>query len=412
VEEAAVNARARLGGYLSASLVAAAGSYVVAFALVTLHEFAHGLTAVALGGYFPFVRFGVFGGSAVYLFPAPSPAWKEVLVLLAGPLTSLGVALAALGLGATGVRGGRARLLALLAGELASLSFVFGTGLLSLWRPGGGGGDAGRALGLLALPRVYYYLFGAVWLLLGALLAACFLRLVYKELAGPSPSPKFSRGQVLAVTAAAVALAAAQPLLLGRGEAGRPAGLYLSRRPPEVSVSACNVALSIGDEYRARVRVLMRPFVDRQGHLWERVREAEPEDWAPYERFVQQKLPLMLGTEDVRIVRRYADPEAEFFNGSWGRGARVVEAEVNLSGLPFLRDSQEVRVLRVVDFWRSEGAGYIDLTKVSTEGGRRIGGFRSQPEGAGAPAVRSPNQLQWENTSFDHSFAVSHIAIR
>jgi hypothetical protein len=172
------------------------------------------------------------------------------------------------------------------------------------------------------------------------------------------------------------------------------------------------VAVTLGQEYRARVQVLMRPFVDRHDFLWRRVKDAEPEDWAPYERFVMRKLPLMLGTEDVRIVRRYSDPEAEFFNGTWGRGARVVEAEVNLSGLPYLRESQEVRVLRVVDFWRSEGAGYIDSTRVSTEGGLRIGGVQSQPEGAAAPALRTASQLRWENTSFDHSFAVSYIAIR
>jgi hypothetical protein len=102
------------------------------------------------------------------------------------------------------------------------------------------------------------------------------------------------------------------------------------------------------------VRVLMRPFIDRQEFLWERVKGDEPEDWSVYERFVRQKIPLMLGTDDVRITGHHSDPEAGFFNGRWGRGARVVEAEVNLAGLPCLRDSQQVRVLRVVDFWQRE----------------------------------------------------------
>jgi hypothetical protein len=404
-----MNGRASIRQYLAAALVTAGASYVVVYALVSLHELAHGFAAVALGGYFPFVRLGVGGGSAVYLFPADSPAWKEAVVLLAGPLTSLGAALLMLGLVAAGVKSKRGRLLALLVGELAALAFIFGTGLLSLWRPGGGGGDAGRALGLLALPRVYQYSAGAIWLLLGALLALSFLRLLFRELSGSFPVT-FSPRQLIGVTAAAVALAAAQPILFGGG--AHHSGLFLSRKPPEIAVSACNVALTLDDEYRARVRVLMRPFVDRQDFLWQRVKDGEPEDWAPYEHFVLRKLPLMLGTDDVRIVRRYADAEAEFFNGSWGRGARVVEAEVNLSGLPYLGESRDVRVLRVVDFWRSEGAGYIDLTRVRTEGGLRIGGFESHPEGASAPVLRSARQLQWENTSFDHSFAVSYIAIR
>jgi hypothetical protein len=405
-----VSGRASIRDYMAASLVAAGASYVVVFALVSIHELAHGFMAVALGGYFPFVRVGVVSGSAVYLFPSDSPAWKEALVLLAGPLTSLGAALLMMGLVVTGIKNRRAKLLALLAGELASLAFIFGTGLLSLWRPDGGG-DAGRFLVLLAFPRVYQYLVGAIWLLLGALLALGFLRLLFKELAGSFPLA-LSRRQILAVAAAAVAVAAAQTILLGGVGGARPSGLFLTRKPPEVTVSACNVALTLGDEYRARVRVLMRPYVDRQGFLWERVRNDEPEDWAIYERFTLQKIPLMLGADDVRIVRRYSDSEAEFFNGTWGRGARVVEVEVNLSSLPYLRESREVRVLRVVDFWRSEGAGYIDLTKVSTEGGLRIGGFESQPEGADAPVVRTARQLQWENTSFDHSFTVSYIAIR
>ncbi len=403
-----MSARARIRDYTAAALFAAGASYVVIFALISTHELAHGLTAVALGGYFPLVRVGVISGSAVYLFPSGSPVWKEALVLLAGPLTSLGAALLMMGLVATGVKSRGARLLALLAGELAALAFVFGTGLLSLWRPGGGGGDAGRLVELLALPLTLQYLVGAVWLLLGALLAAGFFRLLSKELAGSFPL-NFSRRQMLAVVVAAAAVGAAQAMLLG---GDRSSGLLLSRKPPEVTVSACNVELTLGDEYRARVRVLLRPFVDRQVVLWERVRNEEPEDWGTYERFVLQKIPLMLGTDDVRIVRRYADPEAEFFNGTWGRGARVVEAEVNLSSLPYLKESREVRVLRVVDFWRSEGAGYIDLTKVSTEGALRIGGFESHPEGAVAPVLRTPSQLQWQNTSFDHSFAVSYIAIR
>lgn len=396
---------------MSASLVAAGASYVVIFALVSIHELAHGLTAVALGGYFPFMRLGIFSGSAVYLFPSGSSAWKEALVLLAGPLTSLCAALLMMGLVATGIKSRTAKLLALLAGELAALAFVFGTGLLSLWQPDGGGGDAGRALALFALPRVYQYLAGAIWLMLGALLAVGFLRLLFRELAGSFPLD-FSPRQILAVVAAVAVVIATQAILLGNAGASRSSGLFLSRKPPEVTVSACNVALTLGDEYRARVRVLMRPYVDRQEFLWERVKNDEPEDWGAYERFVLQKLPLMLGTDEVRIVRRYSDPEAEFFNGTWGRGARVVEAEVNLSSLPYLKESRDVRVLRLVDFWRSEGAGYIDLTKVSTEGGLRIGGFESHPEGTGAPALRTARQLQWENTSFDHSFAVSYIAIR
>lgn len=469
--------------YVTLSVVTTFAAYVIIFGLVFVHEMAHGCTAVALGGYFPFVRVGLSRGGAAYFFAADSPAWKEVLVLLAGPLTNFGVAVVMLGWVATGVESRLGRLLALLTGGLAALGFIFGTGALSVWGPAAGG-DVGRALSLMSLPRVYQYVVGALWLLLGLALAAGLFRLFFKGLAEYFPTATYgarlllvvsavvapvcviygaqgfgdlgaalagqrllsnstllyaalllpaglllplllgrvgseqtrpwfsvSRGQFLSLLAAASCVAAAQVTLFA-GDRETPPGMFLSRRPPEVTVSACNVVVTIDDEYRARVRVLMRPFVEEQKFLWQRVENGEPEDWAVYEQFVRRKIPLMLGSDDFRVTGRYSDPEAEFFNGSWGRGARVVEAEVNLSRMPYLKEGQDVRVLRIEDFWRMAGAGYIDMTEIRLDGGLRFGGMRSQPRGAGTPSVRSDKQLRWENTSFERSFAVSHITIK
>jgi hypothetical protein len=474
--------RGNIREYATLCVVTTLAAYVIIFGLVFLHEMAHGGTAVALGGYFPFVQVGLGRGGAAYFFPADSPAWKEVLVLLAGPLTNFGAAVVILGWVATGIENRRARLLALLAGELSALGFIFGTGVLTLWGAASGG-DVGRALALLNLPRLYQYVVGALWLLLGLALAASLFRLFFKELAAYFPAATYgarlalivsalaapvcviygaqsfgdlgaslagrgplgnsiwyaalllpaclllplalsragseqtgsrfgvSRRQFLSLLACATLLAAARATLFA-GDRERPDGLFLSRRPPEVTVAACNVVLNIDDEYRARVRVLMRPFVEEQKFLWRRVKDGEPEDWGTYEQFVREKLPLMLGTEDFRITGHHSEPDAGFFNGTWDRGARVVEAEVNLSRLPYLKEGQGVRVLRIEDFWRSKGAGYIDLTEVELDGGLEFGNFKSQPRGAGAPALRSERRLRWENTSFDRSFAVSNILIK
>jgi hypothetical protein len=155
----------------------------------------------------------------------------------------------------------------------------------------------------------------------------------------------------------------------------------------------------------------MRPFSDHHGFLWDRIKQTEPEDWSCYERFVEQNLPLMITSEEIRIVGHYADPEAAFFSGRWEKGARIVEAEVDLSQMPYLRGSIRSRVLKLVDFWRSTGAGYIDFAEIKLDGDLRIGDFQSQPDSAAVPTLYSPTELRWENSSFEKSFSISYIAI-
>lgn len=78
----------------------------------------------------------------------------------------------------------------------------------------------------------------------------------------------------------------------------------------------------------------MRPYVREHNFLWDRVKIGAPADWQPYEEFVKKSVPAFLGTNQFRIIDRNADAQAQFFNGDWSGGARVIEAELNVSDLP------------------------------------------------------------------------------
>lgn len=465
--------------YLILSLTMVSAYYVIVYALVFIHEMAHGCAALVLGGHFPFMQVGISKGNAIYIFPMGSLNWKEIVVLVAGPLVNFLIAILILGLVVTGIKNQQKRLLLILVGGLSALGFIAGTGLLYFWKSDSG--DVGRALGLLRSMPVYRMAIGAVWLLLGAAMVVSFLQVFFKELARFFPTATY-RDRLLLVSSAiaipaliiiggqtlsalnagesmnlpgqllyaglllvvaflhplairsssdglakqsfimsprviAVFLIAATSLAVIQYEMfdsrnAKSSGLFLSRKPPEITVSACNVRLTIDEDYRARVQMLMRPFVSQQEFLWDRIKNDDPENWEYYERFVQENLPLMLGAYEFRIVNRYAGTQVPFFNGKWDSGARVIEAEVDLSRLPHLKGPQSNRVLKIVDFWRNQGAGYLDFTEIKVGGSLRINDFESHPDSAATPKLYSAKQLQWENSGFEHSFAVSYVAIR
>ncbi len=461
------------------SVMITLASYVVVYCMVFVHEMTHGCTAVALGGYFPSARIGISGGNAVYVFPFGSGAWKEVLVLLAGPLVTLIAAPLMLGLVATGVKNTHLKLLAILVGALSSAGFATASGLFSTGRSAGG--DVGRALAMAGLPGIYRGLLGVIWLLLGLALFASFFHLFFRELMQhfpaatyprrlllvlssayvpalivigansiissavnghtgtpvkqwvyylgfialssllvtlaisfrnfePAPKPlTVSRRQVIGLLVAAALAATAHAATNGRAGNTRQ-GLVLTTRPPEVNVSSCNIILNLNEDLHGQVLVLMRPYEEQHRFLWERIKETGPREWTYYERFVKENLRLMLAT-DVRIVAHRADPYAPYFSGKWETGARIVEAEVDLSRIPSLAEGSGGRLLKLVDFWRSKGAGYIDFAEVNVGGRLRISDFKSQPERAGAPSFASGTRLRWENSSFESSFAVAYLAI-
>jgi hypothetical protein len=156
----------------------------------------------------------------------------------------------------------------------------------------------------------------------------------------------------------------------------------------------------------------MRPFVSQHRFLWEQVSKTEPESWAYYDQFAHENLPLMFGTDSFRIVDRHADSQAPFFNGDWQNGARVIEAELDLSQLPYMQGPKSNRVLKIVDVWRNQGIGYLDFIEIKLEGGLQIYDYKSQPDTAATPVLLSGKHLQWQNPSFEKSFGVSYLAIR
>lgn len=183
------------------------------------------------------------------------------------------------------------------------------------------------------------------------------------------------------------------------------------KSPPEVGVEACNVSVTIGDDDKAHVRLLMRAFSESHNFLWNRVNEREPADWQYYDQFARANLRVLLGTDDFQIVGQYADRETGFFSGSWSVGARVIEAEAQMSSLTTADAKTGGQVFRLVDFWRSRGVGFIDFTEINVQNSREIKSVRADPSSA-TPMLRSAKKLQWMNTSLPKTFATAYVTIK
>jgi hypothetical protein len=471
--------------YLILSVVVTIALYIVGHALIAIHEIAHGATAVALGGYYPFVQIDAEGGRSLYFMPPNSAAWREAMVLLAGAFSNFLVALIALALIAAAPMRWKTKLFVAFVGGLSALLLVTGAGLLPPWWVKYK--ETGDALELLRLPRIYQVFIKSLWLTSGVAMFAGLFRLFYKEICRFFPNesyrdrlliatstfavpvlviasvlsvvmlnsgftegvinPKrhyphliflvltyfllplvipsdrhrqekeafiFPRRQFVTLAAVAVGFAITQPIVFGNSRK-QPRGLFLSR-PPEVSVQACNVSITLYEGYKANVRFSMRPYPAEHGFMWKRIRDLEPEDWNIYEQFVRDNLPQLLPAlskqQGFRVVNRYSDPSARFFNGGWDAGARVIDVQVDSLELPFNKGKdKEVRVLSIVDFWRSRRIGYIDHAELKLEGSLQVTGLATQPKGSGSPASRQSNYLEWQNT-LDNHFLVSHVGIK
>jgi hypothetical protein len=474
--------QSKLKQHLGLAILMTLALYVVGNTVTLIHELGHGLTAVALGGYFPFVQIDAEGGRSVYLFPAGAASWREAMVLLAGPMVNFLIAISALALAVVGVKGRGLRLFVIYVGGVSALLLLNGTGLLPPWWANYK--ETGVALNLLNAPLSYQYIIKTVWLLMTMGLVACLFRLFFRELATFFPSASY-RDRYLMVTSAlalpfmvliatlsAVMLtngheegvittkrhmphiivliltyfllplvisraapadgrtqfrvprwqfvtclavgaifAVAQPVVFGNNRT-KPAGLFLADRPPEVVVSGCNVSLTLTDNYKARVRLLLRPFAQEHNFLWERIKNVEPKDWDFYEQFASENLSTLLGTDHFQITRHYSDPEVPFFNATWTQGARIIEAEADLSDLPKTKGPDSLSVLTLTDFWKKKAQGYIDFTELKLEGNLQIQRFKVRPEGARSPKLQTSNLLQWENTDYATSFMSGSVGIR
>lgn len=473
------------GNYLILSVIVTLALYVVGHSLIAIHEIAHGATAVALGGHYPFVQIDADGGRSLFLMPPDSAPWKEAVALLAGAFSNFLVALIALALISAVPMDWKTRLFVAFVGGLSALLLVTGVGLLPPWWVKYK--ETGRALELLNLPRIYQVFIKSLWLGSGIAMFAGLFRLFYKEICRffPAKSYKdrlliatstfaipvlvigavlsvvmlssgategvinprrhyphlmllvltyillplvipsdrhereketfiFPRRLFVSLAAVAVGFAIIQPIVFGNSRKN-PRGLFLSR-PPEFAVQACNVSITLHEDYKADVRFLMRPFPAEHGFLWKRIRDLEPENWGVYEEFVRDNLPRLLPSlskpQEVHILNRYSDPEARFFNGEWNAGARVIEARIDELQLPPDKGKdKKIRVLSIVDFWRSRRLGYIDHAELKLEGALQVVGLVTRPEGSGSPTSRQNNYLEWKNT-FDNHFLVSFVGIK
>lgn len=469
----------RARGYWALSLKMTAALYAIGFGLILAHEAAHGLTAAMVGGHFPFLQIDADGGRSIYMFPMGSPAWKEALVLLAGPAANLAISILAMGLVAGGVKSREWRRLIIFTGGLSALLLLFGAGIIPPWWTKYK--ETGEAIHLLGLSLRHELIIKVILTVVGTAFVFGFFRLLFKDLTDFFPASNYKE-RFLIVTAAvgfpmmlvmlllsivmlqsgygegvittsrhlphviglsliylllpfavrrtatgveskplelskarpaayvfcAVLVAVLQVSVFGNSRVN-PRGLFLSK-PPEVQISSCNVSLVIGEDQKATVRLMMRPFPKEHEFLWDRVKGSAPDEWHYYEMFARQNLPLLLGTEELDLVGHFADPQVPFFNGAWGKGARVVEARVDLSRSKYFDGQKTPHVLQLVDFWRNQKIGYIDCMEVRVKGDMNITGVAVEPEGAILPANRNDKGVLWEHRNPEESFVRTYIA--
>ncbi len=454
--------------YFHIALQSALMLFIAGQAIVLLHELAHGMTALALGGHFPFFQVTPASGRAIFLFSYGSPGWQDSVVLLAGYTAQILVACTLIPITFSKRPLSAARFWGLFAGIDAAVSVLIGSGVAPPWQSRG---EIGQALAGLGLPSVMQPLW-KTGLAAGALvLAAVFLGRVasaidvsgserylsrlratsavwglpfivlmagYSMVTGawrhgigsgappilfalcavlltplwwrpqtpvPGGSPTYVRHTGwLALAAAAIVIG--QVTVFGLDQQ-HPRGVFLTRHAPEVTVASCNVFIRI-DRESAHVRMLMRPFVSEHEFLWEPVRNQAPDRWTYYDKFASDNLPRLLEMSRVQQIRRYWSAEMPFYAaGRWTRGARVVEFDVRLPGLadgPFMD-------VTVNDFWKQQKAGYLDFVQVELGEGLSFGDLASLPPGARPPAILNDRVARWLNREYNGAFASARLEI-
>lgn len=444
--------------------------YVVYQSLTFFHELAHGLTAVSLGGYFPFVAVDADGGRSIFYFPLGAQLWKEAIVLLAGPVFNFLVAVIALVIIAVGTKESRARLVWALVGGVSALMVINMTGVFPPWRRNYK--ETGQALAMLGFPFAFQVTAKCLWLVFNAILIISFFRIIFRQVSYEFPtgtyrqrlalvtsvlifpciiimsfqsiimlSAGFGEGvinpnrhlphmillvvvflsmpfiissvksdkqasfavngrQLLGWGIAAIAIASLQPVIFGN-DRYNPRGLFLTKQLPEVNIEACNVIVTLDSDDKARVQLRMRPFNQTHNFLWDRANTYDPAEWKYYEEFARKNLRVLLGTDDFEIVGKYADRSLSFFNGAWGPGARVIEAQVPVSSLVKADADSGNQELKLVDFWGVRGMGYIDYAEVNVKNGLRIKNVNIDPSATAPTRLQADNKrFQWLNTPF------------
>jgi hypothetical protein len=166
-----------------------------------------------------------------------------------------------------------------------------------------------------------------------------------------------------------LAVLAIQFSLFGRDSAS-PKGIIFSP-VRETAVRGCNVRIVASSMLQAQVSLAMRPFSPSQEFLWQSVRSHEPEDWQVYEEFARENIPILLHVASLSLIAKRTDLTTPFFTAfSKGVGSRSIEARVELH--PASDDSRGQKTLRVRDFWRTSGIGFIDKIEFDAPAGWTI----------------------------------------
>jgi hypothetical protein len=442
--------------------------FAVDFAVVLIHELAHGTVALALGGQFSFFQMFPGSGRSVVILPYGAPAWKQSIILLSGHLAHLLIALVLIPVVWRMASRNRWRFIAALAGVSASINTPIGAGLVN-------NNELNQALSGLEISASLQVLIKTVWLLTELAFAAFFLRRLFaymdqiepldnywsrlravlavwglpwlalsipyalfnhpadlksnsigvplilifillfalpllinaKLQSGSAPStPDLSRG-VLTYAAMAAALLLVFTFAFGH-DRSHPRGIFLSRHPAEITVAACNVKIHLDRGRNAHVTFLMRPFVSQHSFLWDAVRSQPPDRWDYYEAFVADNLPRLLPVKSWKMAATSSAAESLFYiDGRWSKGSRVIEADVQLSdpGRVALNDT-----VTVTDFWKSQRLGNIDLVEVEFGHGLTLAELNMEPRNSQKPAT-SATSVRWLNPTYQSAFVTTRLTV-
>lgn len=163
--------------------------------------------------------------------------------------------------------------------------------------------------------------------------------------------------------------------------------------PEEERPQACNITISLKQDFSARIDFLMRPYTNRL--FWEKVKHRTP-NWPAYTKFIEKNLPVMLGISDYRIVEKINDTTSSFYHGTDDLGARRISIVLRLDE-SMKKIGESTYVLDITDFWRIK-RGYVEKMEILLDEGMRFSGYELTPDHAKKPDRYDDRTVVWENT--------------
>ena len=432
IEEKAMNHRIRLNNYVHLSIQSISFLLAVKFLTTVLHELGH-----CLGGWLAGLKpvgiyAAVFGGGMSY-FSGSRVTWQNLIMSSSGPAVDIILGLVVLLIIFPRAKKWGFRLFWLFYASIAILTFW---GYMAI---GGflGGGDFANLARMLGIPRYSigviallglvgfaylisrrifetfssYFLLDSYWKRFLVFFLFIGLPGICYVIGGYLVSPGGSLNQLLLVSFLAVFISGlfsvfrfdsepsfqmlpAWPTFAGILFLGVAIMIWLSifglteerakgflwSMPEEDKVTACNVTISINEDFNAQIDFLMRPS---SRHLfWEKMKH-QPPNWQVYTRFIETNLPVLLGISNYDIIHRLDDVTSPFYIRKYDSGARRISLEANLETV-VQKINENTYSLEITDFWRIKG-GYLEKLQVHLNKGMSFSDYELIPKDAKKP---------------------------